>query len=69
MTIEPTTPPRRTLKDRIQADEFRRLGLEIVCRSCGQPFTPTPADFRRGLWRVCPPCRDGPEPQGTPESS
>lgn len=40
------------------------MTMEIICRICGQPFTPTPEDIRAGLWRTCPPCRDGPSQSG-----
>ena len=36
------------------------IAIETTCRTCGRTFTPTPDDIRRGLWRRCPPCRDGP---------
>lgn len=31
--------------------------LEVICRRCGEAFTPDPGDYVRGLWRVCPACR------------
>lgn len=34
--------------------------LEVSCRMCERIHTPTQDDFRRGIWRVCPRCRDGP---------
>lgn len=33
------------------------ITVDVVCRSCGRIFTPTPADYRRGTWRLCPACR------------
>jgi hypothetical protein len=35
------------------------MPIEICCRSCGQPFTPTAEDLRRGPphWWHCPACR------------
>lgn len=42
------------------------MTLEATCTRCGKPVTPTPEDIRRGRWRRCPPCRDGPTvPTGT----
>lgn len=38
--------------------------IETTCRICGQAFSPTAQDIRAGIWRTCPACRDGPEPQG-----
>lgn len=35
--------------------------IDVTCRQCGRTFTPSPADIRAGSWRVCPPCRDGPD--------
>ena len=35
--------------------------LIVACRNCGQEYSPTHLDFVRGVWRVCPACRDGPE--------
>jgi hypothetical protein len=37
----------------------RLMPIEICCRSCGQPFTPTAEDLRRGPphWWHCPACR------------
>ncbi len=35
--------------------------IETACRACGETFTLSSADIRRGVWRVCPPCRDDPE--------
>lgn len=40
------------------------MTMEISCRQCGVAFTPTPEDIRKGLWRTCPPCRDGPIQSG-----
>ena len=33
----------------------------IVCRKCGKEYGPTHIDFVRGVWRLCPTCRDGPK--------
>ncbi len=38
--------------------------IETHCNTCGHAFTPTPEAIRRGVWRVCPPCRDGPGTRG-----
>lgn len=40
------------------------ISIATVCRRCGRTFSPSPEDIRRGLWRVCPPCRDGPGTAG-----
>ncbi len=34
------------------------IAVETTCIRCGRTFTPTPEDIRRGLWRVCPSCRE-----------
>lgn len=34
--------------------------IETTCRQCGRTFTPSSQDIRRGIWRICPPCRAGP---------
>ena len=33
--------------------------LEIICQVCGQPYTPSTEDFRRGpaVYQRCPACR------------
>lgn len=40
------------------------IEIETTCRQCRETFTPDHADYVRGLWRVCPRCRDGPESTG-----
>lgn len=37
------------------------IAIEAVCRQCGRVYLPSPDDIRRGAWRLCPPCRDGPD--------
>ncbi len=37
------------------------ITIQTTCQQCGCDFTPTATDIRRGAWRICPPCRDGPE--------
>ncbi len=41
------------------------IDIETTCLTCGCVFTPSPQDIRRGVWRLCPPCRDGPDDEGT----
>lgn len=36
------------------------IGLTVTCTVCGVDFTPAPDAFRRGTWRTCQRCRDGP---------
>lgn len=36
------------------------IEIEVSCRACREIFVPSSADIRRGVWRTCPPCRDGP---------
>ncbi len=36
--------------------------VETTCRHCGRVFQPTAQDIRKGLWRVCPPCRERERP-------
>ncbi len=42
------------------------IDLTTQCAICGADFTPSHADYVRGIWRTCARCRDGPEPQGGP---
>lgn len=37
------------------------MSLEVCCRTCGQSFTPEPADVRAGTWRLCRSCRPPPD--------
>ncbi len=37
------------------------ITIEVCCRACREIFVPSSADIRRGIWKWCPPCRDGPE--------
>lgn len=41
------------------------MPIEIACRRCGQPFTPTTEDLRRGppVWWYCPACRQPEDPK------
>jgi len=39
------------------------IELTVTCTSCGADFTPAPDAFRRGTWRTCSRCRDGPDDQ------
>ncbi len=32
--------------------------IETTCRACGETFTPSSADIRRGVWRTCQPNHD-----------
>lgn len=41
------------------------IEMEITCRQCELIFTPSHQDFRRGSWRICRRCRDGPDRTGT----
>lgn len=36
------------------------IAIEAICTTCGHDFTPAPDAFRRGTWRTCTRCRDGP---------
>lgn len=36
------------------------ISIVISCRSCGTSYTPSSADIVRGVWRLCPPCREPP---------
>lgn len=40
------------------------IELETTCRRCGREWQPDHSDYLRDTWRVCPRCRDGPDPQG-----
>jgi Zn finger protein HypA/HybF involved in hydrogenase expression len=33
------------------------MAVETVCRRCEQRFEASTEDVRRGVWRVCPSCR------------
>ena len=37
------------------------IQIETRCTTCGHAFTPAPDAFRRGTWRACTRCRDGPD--------
>lgn len=37
------------------------IEIEVRCQRCRVTFIPLHADYIRGVWRVCPRCRDGPE--------
>jgi len=37
------------------------IELTVTCTTCGADFTPAPDAFRRGTWRACTRCRDGPD--------
>ncbi len=39
------------------------IQIETRCTTCGHAFTPAPDAFRRGTWRTCTRCRDGPSEQ------
>ena len=39
------------------------IQIETRCTTCGAEFTPAPDAFRRGSWRTCTRCRDGPGEQ------
>lgn len=41
------------------------MTIQTTCRRCGRTFTPSTTDIRGGIWRLCPPCRDGPDDEGT----
>ena len=36
------------------------IEIEATCTRCGADFTPAPDAYRRGDWRTCTRCRDGP---------
>ena len=38
----------------------RDIEILAKCTACGRDFTPSHSDYVRGVWRICPPCRDGP---------
>lgn len=40
------------------------ITIATTCRQCGRTFTPAPEDIKEGTWRLCPPCRDGPNRTG-----
>lgn len=43
----------------------------IRCRKCGKEYSRSHSDYIRGLWPLCPDCRDGPEdpPDETPDDA
>jgi hypothetical protein len=47
--------------------ELPLMPIEVSCRRCGQPFTPTPEALRKGPphWWYCDQCR--PAKKGDPE--
>jgi hypothetical protein len=41
--------------------------IETTCIRCERIVRPSREDFRAGVWRICPACRDGPPAQGIRE--
>jgi hypothetical protein len=39
--------------------------IETTCTRCERIFRPSREDFRAGVCRLCPACRDGPPAQGS----
>ncbi len=42
------------------------IEIEVRCQRCRETFIPDHSDYIRGVWRVCPRCRDGPERRDRP---
>jgi hypothetical protein len=46
------------------SEDSMSIHIETTCIRCERIHKPSRDDFRHGVWRICPRCRDGPESKG-----